>query len=89
MVRVRANATWSSSEARARRLIVVLSGDGRIGTSGIARLTAIDVDPGEPLELNATGELELFLIGLPPVELPVEETDQYDLEESPTEPALR
>jgi hypothetical protein len=89
MVRVRANATWSSSDVRARRLFVVLSGDGRIGSSWIARLTAIDVDPGEPLELNATTEMELFLIGLPPVELPAEETDQYDLEESPVEPALK
>jgi hypothetical protein len=88
MVRVRANATWSSVDARARRLIVVLSGDGYVDASAIERLTAMDVDPGETLALNATSEMELFLIGLPPVEVPAEEADQYDLEELPAEPAL-
>ena len=88
MVRVRANAKWSSIDARAKRLLVVLSGDGRLGTTTIERLTAVDVDPGETLELSATSELQLFLIGLPPIDVPAEESEQYDLEESPAEPAL-
>jgi hypothetical protein len=70
MVRAHAGATWSSRDARARRLIVVLSGEGNIGASSTGRLTAVDVEPGESLELHATSEIELFLIGLPPVELP-------------------
>jgi hypothetical protein len=88
MVRVRADATWSSIDARAKRLLVVLSGEGRIGATTIERLTAVDAEPGETLELRATSEMELFLIGLPPIEVPAEELDQYDLEESPAEPAL-
>jgi hypothetical protein len=87
MVRVHAGASWSSSVARARRLLVVLSGEGHAGISAIARLTAIDIDPGETLELHATSAMELFLIGLPLVELAAEETDQYDPEELPLERA--
>lgn len=85
LTRLRAGATWSSIDVRARRLLVVLSGNGRIGSSAIERLTALDCEPGEALEVNATSEMELFLIGLPPVEVPLGDAAPYDLEELPAE----
>lgn len=88
MVRIRENATWSSADPAAKRLVVVLAGEGDASGASIGKLTAIELDPSEPLALTAKTQLELFLIGLPPVELPDAESDQYDLEELPSEPAL-
>jgi hypothetical protein len=85
MIRLRPNAAWSSLDPRARRLFVVLSGNGQVADQPVGYLTALQVEPGETLELRAANdELTLFLIGLPPIETPAVESDQFDLQETPT-----
>jgi hypothetical protein len=44
----------------------------------ISRLSAVQVDANEELHVSATGEMELFLTGLPPVQFPVVESDNFD-----------
>jgi hypothetical protein len=87
MVRLRAGASWTSTDPRARRLLVALSGEGMAEGQAVGRLTAIQADPGETLHLSATSAMEVFLIGLPPIEEPAEELTEYDLEELPAEEA--
>jgi len=86
MIRVRAGAQWRSEDQTALRLIVALSGDGAIDGTGISRLSTIQVAAGEVLSLSAATEMELFVIALPPVQLPAVPSDEYDLEELPGEP---
>jgi hypothetical protein len=69
-IRIAPGATWSSTDARAKRLAVVLSGTGHAAGSALGELTAIEVAAGEPLELCAESAMELFFIGLPPIERP-------------------
>lgn len=88
MVRLQPNTSWTSDDPHALRLLVVLSGSGNVGVTPIERLTAMEVAAGERMTLTARSELELFLIGLPPVVLPVHESSEYDLEELPPQPAL-
>jgi hypothetical protein len=85
MIRLRPNAAWSSLDPRARRLFVVLGGNGQVADQPVGYLTALQVEPGEALDLRAADEtLTLFLIGLPPIEAPAVESDQFDLQETPT-----
>ena len=85
MIRLRPNAAWSSLDARARRLFVVLSGNGQAAGRPVGYLTALQVEPGETFDLRAANdELTLFLIGLPPIETPAVESDEFDLQETPT-----
>ena len=84
-VRMRAGAQWTSTDARARRLFFVQSGTGTAAGAPVARFSAIQADPGEILQLVATEELSLFLIGLPPIETPLVESPEYDEEEMPGE----
>jgi hypothetical protein len=87
MIRLRPNAVWQSVDPGARRLFVALSGEGKAEGQRVERLTALQVEPGEPLRLSAASEMELFLIGLPPIEIPVSESDQIDSEELEAEEA--
>jgi hypothetical protein len=85
MIRLRPNAAWSSLDPRARRLFVVLSGNGQAAGQPVGYLTALQVEPGETFDLRAANdELTLFLIGLPPIETPAVESDEFDLQETPT-----
>ena len=84
MIRLQPGARWKSSDPAARRLFTVLSGEGTAGEP-LERLTAIQVDPGEPFDLAAASETTLFLIGLPPIQQPTVESGDYDLEELPAE----
>jgi hypothetical protein len=86
MIRIGAGAQWRSEDQTALRLIVALSGDGAIDGSGISRLSTIEVAAGEVLSLSAATEMELFVIALPPVQLPAVPSREYDLEELPGEP---
>ena len=87
MIRIAPGATWSSTDARAKRLAVVLSGTGRAAGNALGELTALEVEAGEPLQLRAETAMEFFFIGLPPIVLPAVASDRYDLEELPTEAA--
>lgn len=83
MIRLAQGAHWRSTDARARRLFVNLKGQGSAGDQAVGYLTALQVEPGETLDLSAASAMELFLIGLPPVEFPTQESDQYDHDEMP------
>jgi hypothetical protein len=78
MIRLRPGAHWSSTEYRGRRLIVVLSGRGTCGPTPVERLTALQVEQGEALCLAAATETELFVVGLPPVVVPPQDTQEFD-----------
>jgi hypothetical protein len=86
MIRVAAGAVWRSEDRDALRLLFVLSGSGAIGDAEITRLSAVEVSAGETLSLSASSEMELFLVALPPVQLPTISSTEYDLEELPGEP---
>jgi hypothetical protein len=81
MFKVAPAATWSSTDSVARRLIVVLSGSGTAAGQPLAHLTAIQAEAGESLEISASADMELFVVGLPKVEIPQVESDQYESEE--------
>jgi hypothetical protein len=51
-------------------------------------LTALQVYPGEKLGIEASSTMELFLVGLPPIEQPVVESDQFAEEEMRPEDQL-
>jgi hypothetical protein len=84
MIRLRPNASWSSTDTRARRLLVVLSGEGEVEGRSVGYLSALHVKADEPLHLHCRKDMQLFLIGLPPLETPAVESDQYDLAEETT-----
>jgi hypothetical protein len=81
MFKIAHGATWSSTDTVARRLLVVLSGSGTAAGEPLSYLTAIQADAGESLEISASTETELFVVGLPKVEIPQVESDQYESEE--------
>jgi hypothetical protein len=81
MFKIERAATWTSSDSVARRLLVVLSGSGTVAGEPLSYLSAVQTDPGESLEISAATETELFVVGLPKVEIPQVESDQYEFEE--------
>ena len=81
MVRMAEGERWTSTDPIAIRLLVVLAGEGTVGNTRVGQLSAIHVAPGEELRLQASADTLLFAIGLPPVQLPTIESEEYDLEE--------
>ena len=78
-VKIESGARWSSTTGEGRRLIVALSGEATVDDTKIGRLAALQVEAGETLNVDATEEMVLFVVGLPPVQLPVVESDQFDI----------
>jgi hypothetical protein len=78
MIRLGSGAHWSSTEPRARRLMVVLSGTASCSGTPVERLTALQVEPDETLHLSTGTGTELFVVALPPVVLPPEESQEFD-----------
>lgn len=70
MVKLKSDASWRSTDATARRLIVVLSGGGVAAGQAIGYLTAIQAEAGESLDISVATDTELFSVALPPVEIP-------------------
>jgi hypothetical protein len=81
MIKVDAGTSWTSTDPSARRIFVVLSGAGAVDGQEIGRLAAMQADPGEELRVTAAEELVLYLCGLPPVELPAVQQDNFDVVE--------
>jgi hypothetical protein len=81
MIRVQAGTEWTSTDPTARRIFVVLSGAGSVDGQEIGRLTALQVDPDERLRVRATEALVLYLCGLPPVEVPAVQQDNFEVVE--------
>ena len=82
MIKIDAGAEWLSTSEGARRLIVALSGAATVNGTEIGRLTAIQADAGETLHVSAIEETVLYIVGLPPVQLPSTPSDQFDVIES-------
>jgi hypothetical protein len=79
MLKLAAGANWVSTDPTARRVFVVLSGTATIDGQEVGRLAAVQADAGEELRVSATEELVLYLCGLPPVELPAVQQDNFDV----------
>jgi hypothetical protein len=82
MIRIEAGAEWISTSEGARRLIVTLSGTATVDGTEIARLAAIQADAGEKLDVSATQEMVLYIVGLPAVQLPSAPSGQFDVIDS-------
>jgi hypothetical protein len=78
-IKIDAGAQWTSTVDEGRRLMVVLSGQGTVDDTRIGRLAALQVEAGETLHVDAAEELVLYSVGLPPVRLPEEPSDQFDI----------
>lgn len=85
MIRIRADAVWTSVDSRGVRLLTVLDGDGAAQGQPIRYLSALQVEAGETVTLRAARDMSLFVVGLPPVQLPDVESNQYDEEVLPEE----
>jgi hypothetical protein len=75
-IKIAAGSQWVSTED-ARRFVVVLAGAAEVAGVDVGYLAAIQAEVGEPLSVTATRELELCVIGVPPVVLP-EVPEEYD-----------
>jgi hypothetical protein len=78
-VKVAPGAVWTSTEDAGRRLIVALSGEATVDDAKIGRLAALQVEAGETLRVDATEEMVLHIVGLPPVQQPASPSGQFDV----------
>jgi hypothetical protein len=76
-IKIAGGARWVSEHDTARRLIVVLCGSGAAEATTIGYLAAIQADGGEKLTVVAAEEMELHVVGIPPVRLP-SVPEEYD-----------
>jgi len=67
LVRLRAGARWTPPIADARRVVFVLSGRGRADREQLSAHWAIQVDPGERIDIESDDTTELLIFGLPPI----------------------
>jgi hypothetical protein len=81
-IKIDAGAEWVSTTEAGRRLIVALSGAGTTDGTKIGRLAAIQVEAGEKLQVDATEETVLYIVGLPPIQRPSVPSDQFDIDVS-------
>jgi hypothetical protein len=51
-----------------------------VGGTKIGRLAAIQAEAGERLQVSATEETVLYIVGLPPIQLPSTPSDQFDID---------
>jgi hypothetical protein len=82
MIKIDAGVEWVFTCESARCLIVALSGAATVEGAQIGRLAAIQADAGEKLQVSVTEEMVLYIVGLPPVQLPSTPSDQFDTSES-------
>jgi len=78
-VRVRPGATWSSRHEQARRLLFVINGQAGCPMGSVDQYDALQAEPGETLELATQTELDLFVMGLPPVAVPADSEAEFEL----------
>jgi hypothetical protein len=81
-IKIGAGTAWDSRCELGRRLIVALSGAATADGTKIGKLAAIQAEPGEKLQLDATEETVLYIVGLPPIPLPATPSDQFDIDVS-------
>jgi hypothetical protein len=78
-VKVGSGARWSSTTGEGRRLVVALSGTATVDGTTIGSLAALQIEADETLTVDAAEELVLFVVGLPPVQVPTVSSDQFDI----------
>jgi hypothetical protein len=78
-VKIASGTDWTSTVDTGRRLIVALSGAATVADTKIGGLAALQVEPGETLQIKTTDEMVLYVIGLPPIRLPEMPSDQFDI----------
>jgi hypothetical protein len=78
-IKIDSGAEWTSTTDAGRRLIVALSGEGTVQDTKIGRMAALQVEAGEQLRVSVTDEMVLYIVGLPPVQLPAIPSDQFDV----------
>jgi hypothetical protein len=78
MIKIDAGVEWISTCEGGRRLIVAMSGAATVEGKRIERLAAIQADAGERLQVSVTEEMVLYVVGLPPVQLPSTASDEFD-----------
>jgi hypothetical protein len=81
-IKIEPGAEWDSTSELGRRLIVALSGAAAVDGTKIGRLAAIQAEAGERLQVSATEETVLYIVGLPPIQLPSTPSDQFDIDVS-------
>jgi len=78
-VKIGSGADWKSRVDTGRRLIVALSGEATVADTTIGPLAAVRVEPGETLHLAASEETVLYIVGLPPIQLPEVPSTEFDI----------
>jgi hypothetical protein len=77
-VKISAGAEWTSTTDSGRRLIVALSGRATVDGTEIGNLAALQVEPEDTLHVEASADMVLYVVGLPPIQLPESPSDQFD-----------
>ncbi|MCJ0765210.1 hypothetical protein [Variovorax terrae] len=78
MVRIEAGGDWTSVHDSARRLLFVTQGSGEAGREPIGEYDAVQIEPGEQATIRAHSELVIFLMGLPPIVVPEDSTEEFE-----------
>jgi hypothetical protein len=78
-IKIDAGAEWVSTSEAGRQVMVALSGKATVEGTEIGRLGALQVEPGEKLQVTATEETVFYNVGMPPVQLPRVPSDQFDV----------
>lgn len=79
MVKLAPGSSWTSTHATAVRLLFVVSGAAVIGSESIASYSSIQVEAGETLNMQSTDEVQIFLMGLPPIVIPADSEAEFEL----------
>jgi len=67
LVRLRPDAQWTLATGGARQLLFVLSGTGHAGEAGLTTHGAVQIDPGEQVDIRCDEAIEALIFGLPPI----------------------
>jgi hypothetical protein len=78
-VKICSGSEWNSTVTEGRRLIVALSGQATVDGTQIGQLAALQVEAGETLHLTATDETVLYIVGLPPIQVPDAPSEEFDI----------
>jgi hypothetical protein len=78
MARLGSSTRWTVAPGDARQLLFVLSGAGSIGSKRLTPHCAVQVDPGERVDIACDSTIEFLIFGLPPVTEAVADTDAAD-----------
>ncbi len=79
MVRLRPHARWRSTHANARRLVFVTTGSGFVQAQPFGRYDSLQFECGETADISAVQETRLFVVGLPPVQVPSDCEAEFEL----------